>query len=679
MNKSIALILGAMLAIAGCAADGGAGKDLVDFADGEGKEDRWNSSNDPRRFDNGLNYNLEDLPSEGATEQELWPASYYPTYEDSINARWQGSDTLSAAEKYDKAFNGWEPPDNFDELRPFNRSNWESDNWDAEYYDALGPLANHVSRNMGNRRDREAALAGDFDPEGDDAVETWWGLCHAWVAANLTEPRPLRSVTRNGVTFDVGDLEALLIATHNRAPSAGFIAGRCNLNGDEDDVDHDRFLERDEHGVPVANECQDTNPGAMHVLLTNYLGLRQEPVAFDRTWDIQVWNQPIRAYEITKMEEITDERALELIERTDLDSYVTEFNVDAKTLYETNLTVKWITESHASTEPADLDRYTRTSRYTYILEVDAAGKIIGGKYFGASVTDHPDFFWATQRLRTSSVPHMDLAEIRDMVRESRTTPNIGDGGTGGDMVGNGEATPNLEIPDNDANGATSTVEVTGLEGAISAVQVDVDITHTYVGDLVLILSHDGVDQTIRSQIGGSNDDINEVIDVVGFEGNVANGTWSLKVIDRAGADVGTLNRWKVIIGTDSSTMGEEPMVEGGQWVSEPNVAITDNNTVSDTITVPAGTTGDITIFMQASHSYRGDLKVSISGPRGYERVLHNRDGGSADDLNESWTLDGRTADELPFEGDAGGRWTITVSDNAAQDEGFFAAWGVRAE
>ena len=79
---------------------------------GEGKEDRWNSRNNPERFDGEFNYHVEDLPQSGAAEREAWPSTYWPTYEDSINHRWQAN-TLSPAELYDRAFNDWTPADGF--------------------------------------------------------------------------------------------------------------------------------------------------------------------------------------------------------------------------------------------------------------------------------------------------------------------------------------------------------------------------------------------------------------------------------------------------------------------------------------------------------------------------------------------------------------------------------------
>ena len=204
----------------------------------EGKEDRWNRANDPSRFDGDLNYHVGDLPLEGRAERDSWPSTYWPTYADSINHRWL-NDELSPAEKYDRAFNGWTPPEGFDALRPFDRDRPTPTSWDPAYYDQLGPLARHISANMGNRRDREAALADTEDSRPDEwPVETWWGLCHAWVPAALLEDRPLRAVEHNGVRFEVGDMEALLIAAYNRAP-ADMIGGRCNASTGETQVERD--------------------------------------------------------------------------------------------------------------------------------------------------------------------------------------------------------------------------------------------------------------------------------------------------------------------------------------------------------------------------------------------------------------------------------------------------------
>ena len=204
---------------------------------------------------------------------------------------------MSPAEKYDMAFNGWVPPEGFMDLKPYKNGTNCAD-FDKEYYDQLGPLASHISEYMGNGKARDG-IDNDGDGETDecddrDGVETWFGLCHAWVPAAMREDRPLNTIEYNGVTFHVGDLEALIIAAYNRN-GAEMIGGRCN----------DKEVERDETGRAIASGCRDTNPGTLHVIMTNYLGLNKVSFAEDRTYNYEVWNQPVVAYEVTKQEEIT--------------------------------------------------------------------------------------------------------------------------------------------------------------------------------------------------------------------------------------------------------------------------------------------------------------------------------------------------------------------------------------
>ena len=40
-----------------------------------------------------------------------------------------------------------------------------------------------------------------------------------------------------------------------------------------------------------------------------------------------------------------------------------------------------------------IDSYTQTDHYEYVLELDAAGKIIGGEWVGEARYTHPDFLW----------------------------------------------------------------------------------------------------------------------------------------------------------------------------------------------------------------------------------------------------------------------------------------------
>ena len=84
---------------------------------------------------------------------------------------------------------------------------------------------------------------------------------------------------------------------------------------------------------------------------------------------------------------------------------------------------------------------------------------------------------------------------------------------------------------------------------------------------------------------------------------------------------------------------------------------------------------DFYVFVMISHSYINDLSVKLVSPAGEEAVLHERSGGSEDDIIEEYT-DKDTPALLTFMGDTvQGEWNLVVSDHARADEGTLDSWG----
>jgi hypothetical protein len=110
------------------------------------------------------------------------------------------------------------------------------------------------------------------------------------------------------------------------------------------------------------------------------------------------------------------------------------------------------------------------------------------------------------------------------------------------------AAPAASIPDNRPAGITSTINVTDA-GTVGSTKLTVDITHTYRGDLKLILSHAGAAPVVFNQTGGSADDLKASFDVAAMNGKALAGAWSLQVVDAASQDVGKLNSWKLEVTT----------------------------------------------------------------------------------------------------------------------------------
>ena len=104
----------------------------------------------------------------------------------------------------------------------------------------------------------------------------------------------------------------------------------------------------------------------------------------------------------------------------------------------------------------------------------------------------------------------------------------------------------VDIPDNDAEGVTSTLEVSDGE-RIGSLSLELDVSHTYIKDLEIILTFNGETHTVWDRQGGSRDNIVETFSLDRFEGMNLEGTWTLKVIDHADRDLGTLNSWALVV------------------------------------------------------------------------------------------------------------------------------------
>ena len=99
-----------------------------------------------------------------------------------------------------------------------------------------------------------------------------------------------------------------------------------------------------------------------------------------------------------------------------------------------------------------------------------------------------------------------------------------------------------------------------------------------------------------------------------------------------------------------------------------NLTIRDLQTVSDTMTVSnSGTATSISVAVNITHTYIGDLKINLIAPDGTSRILRGHIGGGADDINKTYTP--------PFESvPISGVWTLQIYDRDSPDPGFLNSW-----
>ncbi len=115
--------------------------------------------------------------------------------------------------------------------------------------------------------------------------------------------------------------------------------------------------------------------------------------------------------------------------------------------------------------------------------------------------------------------------------------------------------------------------------------------------------------------------------------------------------------------------------------ARPNLPIPDDSPagiVSHIDIVGTGSLTDITVAVDITHTWRGDLQVTLIAPNGFPAELHRMTGGSAQNLRRSFSPDDTPDLANLVQGgvEVGGRWTLNVSDNAGQDVGRLNSWSL---
>jgi serine protease len=136
----------------------------------------------------------------------------------------------------------------------------------------------------------------------------------------------------------------------------------------------------------------------------------------------------------------------------------------------------------------------------------------------------------------------------------------------------------ISIPDNNAEGISSTINVAD-ELTVFASDIYVNITHTWIGDLtVMLTSPSGTTAPLHSASGGGDDNIDSTFSSSAFNGEVATGDWILSVADNAAADTGTLNNWALTITGIGETLPSAPQASFTYQADGLTATFTDSST-----------------------------------------------------------------------------------------------------
>ncbi len=399
-------------------------------------------------------------------------------------------------------------------------------------------------------------------------VEGWYGHCNAWAAAAIMEPEPRHSTTVEGIEFTAGDVKSYITEAYMEIHSS-FHGSRNEYHEDEESRD--------------AVDFQDVTPAGFHILFGDLVGKRDKGFVIDRYTGSQVWNQPVRAYraDISPLYEGEGADAqpmqrevvftkygyngAETDERGSMDVYpvlvttTIHWMTDGlphETLTNTNINDEIDDDTFA--DGHDIEQmwgdqvHLRTLTYELWLDKpvsDADARIVGdGAWQHGSVSDyahlHPDFIWVplanvNNSGRDYENEYIDYDHIVETILPGSLEAHDDPAVEPTDFTASGP----LDIPDNDTDtGASLELEVSS-DATINVLTVDVEVTHTWKGDLeVALIGPDGRVAILKEfGTGGSGDDVRETFDVKEFDGGSAQGTWKLRVRDQWSEDTGTID------------------------------------------------------------------------------------------------------------------------------------------
>lgn len=213
----------------------------------------------------------------------------------------------------------------------------------------------------------------------------------------------------------------------------------------------------------------------------------------------------------------------------------------------------------------------------------------------------------------------------------------------------------IAIPDNAQQFSASFIEVPD-NGIITEVNFSVDITHTYVGDLVLIgVGPDDTQVVLLETECTDNQNLNLTFSDGGspiscsspvtgtvlpaeslsaFNGISSGGEWILAFLDTANQDTGTLNSWSVEVCTLTS-------------------ASVDSNGLNSFKLYPNPNTGSFTVSFNSASS--DDIKVNVHDMRGREV------------FNQTYENTGLFSGNINLGGIQTGVYMVTVQDGAHKE------------
>ncbi len=230
-------------------------------------------------------------------------------------------------------------------------------------------------------------------------ADAWWeGICHGWAPAGVlhSEPQRVNLKSKDGITVPFGstDVKGLLSFYYAEAKATGYvrIGARCKVPGKVPGEAYPEDRVQTMPRNPESKNCAGVNAGALHVVLTNMIGVKDLGFVADVDRFSDVWNQPVMGYNYEVLS-VRDARGAEL-----RDGVAKIAHVKMIMTYGEELS---LLDEEESVSVVSMNPVTNTEaqgfkskNYEYTLEINAAGEILGGEWISET---RPDFLWTESK------------------------------------------------------------------------------------------------------------------------------------------------------------------------------------------------------------------------------------------------------------------------------------------
>lgn len=303
------------------------------------------SANQPSRMFDRFESRLSQLPTSGSVQNLPWSDNYWPSTLGGVAQRWQSS-----------------PPIGPRSYRLYSRA--EVAQLSKVQINALSP-AEKFDIIFGDYT--YTTVHEEIQRTGSDP-QSWFGLCHAIAAAatNFYEPETVSYLVDLGgakrkITLYSSDVKALLA-----------LAVHYHMSADEIRMGRRCYSTQASADGP----CWDANPASLYLAVTNVIGKLHKSVVLDMDDRQEVWNSALAGY------------TAKVVQDNKISVKAAPGTVNQVVV---TLQVAHTLGSYPSFHRVGLASTTKV--YQFTLELDVAGRIIGGEWISQN---RPDFIWISK-------------------------------------------------------------------------------------------------------------------------------------------------------------------------------------------------------------------------------------------------------------------------------------------